>query len=457
MNLLANKLSFKNLLKPGLILLIPVFFGCETQNDLGIKYDLGSDANIKFIEFTLPASNIYIDSLRTDGENRVLVGNYSDPLTGRASAEGYFQFFYEQGPLPRGVDESTDTLKVDSVIFTIETNGIIPQNGSSFQEFTLHELQDSLENNAIYLSSLKQTPLVEIGSYSSSINSLLDTIYRIKLDDAFSQSFFDQISEIAKDPSKFIATTTFKSLGLIPGAASESIASFDLTSDTSRVIIYSSPVDPDSDTTYLTYFRFSGKNYTYIDRDRAGSEFNGIEEFVNFDLSSGKTILDPLSGLSTVYAVSDLEDFFEENRNIIINNATISFEFEAEDDRDTLINYISFFRKSDESIFGPAVVSNSFGNIVMSDNAYLSLNSDPANGALNEDKDKILKTSTLYYQQLYRQYLEGDSLAYQSPASGTIKSIDDMVLISPIDVTLQRTIFRENGIKLRLYYTDVDQ
>lgn len=439
------------------MILIPVFFGCDTQDDLGIQYDLGSDANVKYIEFTLPASNVYIDSLRTDGENRVLVGNYSDPLTGSASAEGYFQFFYEQGPLPRGEKDESDTLKIDSIIFTVEASSIMPQRGNSFQEFGLYELQDSLENTAIYLSSLKQTPTTEIGTFSSSINTVLDTVYRLKLDATFSQNFFDQLSEIGGDPDQSISSTVFKSLGLIPGSLSESIASFDFTSDTSRMIVYTSPIPPViKDTTYRTYFRFTGKNYTYVERDLSASEFNGITENQNFDLSSGKTIIDPIMGLSTAFNLAALEDFFDENRKIIINNAIVSLEFEAENNRDTLIDVMSFFRKPDESIYGPALSSNSFGNIVMSDNGYLRLESSPARGILSESKEKILVSSTFFYQQLYRTYLNGDSLAYLNPTNGRIKDFDDLVLISPTDVTLQRTIFKENGIKLGIFYTEVD-
>ena len=81
MNLLARAKSIKNILKPGLIILIPVFFGCETQDDIGVQYELDSDANVKYVEFDLPATNIYLDSLRTDGENRILVGLQNDPLT----------------------------------------------------------------------------------------------------------------------------------------------------------------------------------------------------------------------------------------------------------------------------------------------------------------------------------------------------------------------------------------
>ena len=438
------------------MILIPVFFGCDTQDDLGIQYDLGSDANVKYIEFTLPASNVYIDSLRTDGENRVLVGKYSDPLTGYASAEGYFQFFYEKGPLPNEEDEP-DTLKLDSVIFIVETNAIIPQRGNSFQEFTLYELQDSLESSAVYLSNLQQLPATEIGSYSKSINTVLDTLYRLKLNNSFSQVLFNQVRSVADDPNQSISSKIFKSLGLIPGLSSESIASFDLSSDTSRMVMYTSPVDPDAkDTTYLTYFRFSGKNYSYLERDLSGSEFSGIIENQNFDLPSNKTIIDPVMGLSTAFKLTALEDFFDENRKIIINNAIISMEFEAENNRDTLIDVMNFFRKPDESIYGPALASNPFGNIVMSDNGYLRLESNPARGTLSENKEKILVSSTFFYQQLYRTYLNGDSLAYLNPTNGRTKEFDDLVLISTNDVTLQRTIFKENGIKLRIYYTEVD-
>ncbi len=448
-------------------MLIPVFFSCETNNDLGIKYELDSDASVRFVEFVLPSTNIYLDSLRTDGENRILTGNHTDPLTGSVSAEGYFQFFYEEGPMPRAkeTDGSTvDTLKIDSIIVTLESSTIIPQITSSFQEFRLHELQDTLESAAVYLSRLQQVPANEIGIFSNSINPALDTLYRVKLTDDFSQEFYSQLSEIAGNTQKNINTTTFKSLGLIPGASSESITSFDLTSDTSRMVIYSSPIDPEAkDTTYLTSFRFTGKNYTYLDRDRSGSSYDGIPENQNtsiedrdFDISSGQTIIDPLFGLSTAFSLDSLNNFFLENPAILINSAITSFEFEEDLNRDTLINFMNFFRKNDDRIFGPAIVSNPFGNIVMSDDAYLSFESNPANGLRNDSRDQILLVSTLFYQQLYRQFLEGDSLAYLTPTNGSIIPIDEMVTISPTDVTLQRTIFRENGVKLRLYYTEAN-
>ena len=94
MSLLAKDISFKKILKPGLIILISVFFSCDTQEDPGIQYELESNADVKLVEFVLPTSNVYIDSLRTDEENQILVGVKDDPITGSVRAESYFQLFY---------------------------------------------------------------------------------------------------------------------------------------------------------------------------------------------------------------------------------------------------------------------------------------------------------------------------------------------------------------------------
>lgn len=443
-------------------MLIPVFFGCDSSDDIGVKYDLGTDAAVKFQEFTLPATNTYIDSLRTDGETRILVGNYTDPLTGDVSAEGYFQYFYERGPMPRQRDTDdqtfTDTLKLDSLVVILETSAITPNQGNSFQEFSLFELQDSLVSTAIYLASLQQTPTTLTGTYSGPVNTETDTLYRLKLNDAYAQSFFDNISSIAGDPDQSIASTVFKSLGLVPGGASGSIASIDLASDTTRLVMYMSPVDPEAkDTTYLTYFRFNGKHYSYLDRDRSASPIASIAEYQNFDFPSGETIIDPVAGVTTAVSIAEITDFFDQNRNILINNATLSFEFKNETERETLTRFINFFRRDDGRIFGPATANNPYGNIVMSDNGYLTLQSEPATSGLNENEDRILLTSTLFYQQLYQQFLLRDSLVYQNPIGGSLVSVDELVCISTADVNLQRSIFKNDGIKLRLYYTEVER
>ena len=89
---------------------------------------------------------------------------------------------------------------------------------------------------------------------------------------------------------------------------------------------------------------------------------------------------------------------------------------------------------------------------------FLKCQNSPSKTETDPHKDKVILTSTLFYQQLYNGFSPpNDSLTHINISSGASVPIDDLVLISPTDVTLQRTIFKENGIKLRIYYTEVDQ
>lgn len=307
MNLLAKKLSIKNMLKPGLMLLIPVFFGCETQNDLGIKYGLDTDANVKFVEFTLPATNIYIDSLRTDGENRILVGNYNDPLTGSVSATGYFQFFYVGGTLPN------DSLNFEEITSSFDIISKIGLDGE--QSFKLSVSSDSLIQNAVYLSNNQldnSGPTIGEDTIKVDDNEQI----RFKLTDLYGRDLFDKI----KEDVNFLGPS-YKSPTLVLESEGSNLFLFDTESEDSWIRIFMTGADPD--TIYVAEFGLLGLEHSYLNRIKLGSDFEGITERSDFDLSNGQTLIDPLSGISTAFSISSLEGFFSENPNILINNATV--------------------------------------------------------------------------------------------------------------------------------------
>lgn len=442
------------------MMMIPVFLSCETATDLGIQYDLDPGANANFIEFNLPATSIYIDSLRTDNEDRMLVGNYTDPIGGSVSTESYFQFFYQSGPLPR--EEQTqempvmeDTLKVDSVILTFEASNIIPFEGNAMQDFSVYTLQDTIAN-LVYMSTLKRNPDELIGTFSKSINTATDSIYRIKLLDSYAERLFETLGEIAQDSDRFVVTTNFESLALIPNGPSTSIATMLPNSDTSRLILYSSPVDPEAeDTTYVTSFQFNGAEYTYIDRSSATYGQSEAEDRTRFDLPGNQTIIDPLYGISTVYSIAPLREFFTQNPNIYINNATVYFELEDLNQRDTLFNFFTFFEK-ENGFYGPSVVSRTFTNMVMSDAAYLNGQNIPIISGLGIEKDELLVNSTLFFQAMYNGFRNQGDLIFETNVNDRNFALSEFVLISQSEVTLRRSVIAEDGIKLRLYYTEVN-
>lgn len=461
MSLLAKSRLFNRVLKPGFILMIPVFLSCETSDDLGVQYRLDSDSNVTYVEFTLPATNIYLDSLRTDGEGVVLAGTYNDNFGGTLSAEGYFDFTFNRGPLPRAPQTKDtnpeDTLKFDSIAIVLEIAASLPDVGDAYRGFEFFELRNSLISSAVYLSSLTQEKGDRIGVFEQNASMVLDTIIRVKLADSYGQKLFNQLSETAFDTTRFIISEEFSPLGIVSNGSS-SLSAFDLISDTSRLIIYSSPIE-NPDTVYQTSFRFSNpltggstKNYSMLDRSDVT-----IETIDNNDLGllNDRLIIDPVYGVTTSISLDPLQDFFEENENIIINNAALSLEFENENFRDTLENFFGFYRR-ENGIFGPGVLRNSFAHVLISDNGYLRGAASPVVSTLTNDKKSLSIGTTLFLQTLYRNFQDNGGLSVENPLNGEFLDASEIAFVSQNDLTLQRIIFRPDGIKLRIYYTEVN-
>jgi len=442
MNLLARFRRFKRFFKPGLIVLIPVFLGCDAAEDLGTEFDLNTNIDVKLTQLDLPSSNLYIDSLRTDGEDRLIVGTYNDPLTGRVTAEGYFQFRFQRGFMPG------DSLQYDSIQLVLATGQVLPLIGASPIDIDVFEIEDTLINSIIYLATKQETKSRQVGNLTSTVLST-DELVSLRLDDTYGQEIFDFL----KDFPDSVNTHFFKGLALSSGATNQSLVSFNTAADTSRLRVYMT-----GDTTYFAEFNIQPSLHTNIVRDRSGSPFSGIQEKQTFDLAGDdRTVLDPLAGITTTFKVDALETFFADNPNILINSTIIDFKDDGFAARDTLQGFHLYFRRPDGGIFGPAIVQNSFANIVMADQGYLSGSSAPAAVRYNTDTDMYLVRPTLFFQSMYNNYLNSGNLVYVEPLRGDTIQISEIVLISQTEMTLGQTVFSNNGIKLRIFYTDVDQ
>lgn len=462
MILLGKRLKLDNYIKPGLILLISVFYGCETSEDPGVDYSLDSNIEVNFKEFLLPSSNVYIDSLRTDGENKILVGNYSDPVSGSVKAEGYMSLTYVNSTIPGDVIEFDYTY--DSARISFMSPKAIKEDGILTQSFVFSQLSNSLSSNLIYLSSMGQDTLRQIGSFDYFVVNPRDTFYcNALLSDEFGQDLmnFGKISGNLNE-------TEFPSIGISASSESDLLSSITMNNDTARLYLYVTHPDgiteimagdtTQRDTTYQVEFIFSGTNYSHIERDRAGSEFANIEENVDFTLSTGQTYIDPLFGLSTSYRIDELAEFFDENNDIIINTASILYELDDNDGLDTLSSFMSYIRKEDGDFFGPAI-SNSqflFQNILLNSASYSGQSPEPAFGQLNTDKTTISLEGTGFHKLLLRSFQDTGNLQIDLITDSDPRDVSELVILPVQELNLQRTIFKKDGIKLRIYYSVVD-
>ncbi len=452
MNLLDSIKKLIRFFKPGSILLIPVFLGCDAANDLGTQFDLDTNIDVTLVELDLPATNVFIDSLRTDGEDRLVVGTFDDPLTGRITTETYFQYAFQRGFLPG------DSLEFDSVQITLSTVNILPILGPSNLDIDIYELEDTLINGVVYLATKQEMKARKVGNLTTSIKSTDEEI-AFKLDDSYGREIFDILNN--KPDTVGTANLFFKGLALSSGVTNESLVSFDARADTSKLRVYMT-----GDTTQFAEFSIQTSLHTYVVRDRSSSPFSGIVEKEDFDLvGDGRTVLDPLAGITTSFNIEALKTFFDDNPNVLINTTILDFAAEDLVARDTLQGFHIFFRKPNGGIFGPGIVLNPFSNVVMTDQGYLSRNSIPAPIAFNPNTDQYIVTPTLFFQSLYNNFQnwkdENDGMApedlfYVDPVQRDTVKISDMILINPNEMTLQQAIFQDSGIKLRVFYTDVN-
>lgn len=448
--------------KPGLIFLIPVFLSCETAEDLGIEYQLGDGVGVRFEEFILPTTNIIIDSLRTDSENRILTGRWEDPITGHVRAEGYASFVYAGNNLPG--DSLREEYLLDSAFLYLQPRFFTAN--SINDSIIVRQVQNRVED-VVYLSSTEpsKTRHVASGFFSGSITD--STVFSLSLKQSFSEQLLSSMEGLSEND--------LPDNDLLPSIAisgPESLLfSFQLTEDTIAAYLYLRDIGGANtikeiigndtifnDTTYLAKFSLLGNHYTFLDRDRSATEFANIGPNQSFSLSEGKTYVDPLSGVSTIIDLSPLEAFFMSNPNILISSASLDIEFENEGRRDTLENFNLFFRKENGGINSYTsirnqnfvFVYNAFENIVLTDNSYFGSENALATSFLSSDKDRLILVSTLFHQRLSQGFQENDFLSvFDEP-------VNELVSFSVNDVTLARTIIKKDGIKLRVFFTEVN-
>lgn len=480
MILLDKVRQLYKVLRPGFIAMIPVFLGCETANDIGLQYELQADANVDFIDFTIPATNIKIDSLRTDedvSEDRILVGTYTDALTGSVTAEGYFSVLYRGTNNPSGVIDST--LIYDSIRFVLSASSFVSEVSSLTQAFSLYQLPDTLLN-LVYLSE-KSEPLGDlIGEFAEPYFADTSFVVNVELPRSFGESFFDA----AQADSASLGIVRWPSFAMTPNAMTSAISEIDLADDTTGFYLYFTDpeylevIDGDStfiDTTFVAEFAMVSSfgdlpHYTNLKKDNSTGLLNMTEDRQKQDLGSGQTIIDPLAGISTSITIPEgLEEFFAANdpavNPIIINDVTITFEFEENSARDTLEEFYLFLETNGD-FFGSGLVVNQFRNLIMSDEAFQATGREPAESSFGREDGQIVFSPTIFFQNLYNNYhdaelieevgLEASTLFVEDFLNEGFREFDGFVLISGDDVTLDRSIFKEDGISMRIYFTNVD-
>jgi hypothetical protein len=320
---------------------------CEDEASLLGFRNPKSKFDVRFIEFPVHSSVIWVDSIRTSnyywtGEtNRFLLGSYTDEKLGTVSA-GFYSQYFTTNPNIKVASNATLDSAILQLRFDYYTYGAITLNPTQFEVYEL--AKQISRNSAGYYFNKTSVPLGPmIGSGSFNINPLefkdkfnankQDTvIVRIPLSAAFGQRLFDAAVRYGNPTSKkdtlfgvfneFVKE--FKGIA-VKATSADKIVGINPSTFLSRIILHYQTPTIDSLEVNLSFQGSAITSFNEIKSDRTGSEVDINQYFTDFDPVTGLRCVQSGVGLFTKLDFSEFINFLESDTlpNIAINSAEL--------------------------------------------------------------------------------------------------------------------------------------
>jgi hypothetical protein len=469
-----------------------VLFSCtEDPSTIGFK---GADSRFKvyYKELNIPTSVVLTDSLLTsvngqltNATRRLLVGKYTDPEFGVVEAEAYTQF---------SANDPTLIIPADAILESAVLNLTFDyyyygSNNSSFQNFYVHELTDSILSEQPYYSTSSMaydpTP-IGVGSYiidppvfdtflaqnldKDATNDRVDTL-SITLDDNYAKKLFELASSGTTDYTLFKKFRRIFKGFAIRSDGSEKLVGFDpyyddKTNYRSRLLIYYKYPDVNNPGTYLKrmikYSLFSVtagigvQGYSRIKSSHSGTLVQDLDVHKDYYPSNGLRFVEAGNPIFTKLDFSDFIKFSDTLSNMIINSAELVIDpIEAQQfplpfnlGLKVLTDKNRFIKTSSgiPAYYTGLIVGGSDGDLIVGEQLSATELTEKFNLSLSQNTDGTYKYNeffTSFFQRLYFYRNEDDRLLKY----GLVSSFPAM------GKSVNRFIFNKDKLKLKLYYT----
>lgn len=265
--------------------LILLFLGlltvsCDSDTDAG-EFVVGADyltlknKVISIDTVTINVSTIKLDSLITSGGDRILVGNYDDPLFGKVKADAYFQVATSSFNLySQNSDTEATGYVFDSIAMILRYDKYYYADTTKVQTLNIHRVLKKFKANTedanFYNNSALSYNGASLGTITYKPKPLGRDSINIKLDNEFGLELFNKFknNEITSyeeftDYLKGFAVTSDSNV-------SGSIIGFNLSS---VLRLYYSKGKGDTENSYAMDFTISDatKQFNAISSDRSGT------------------------------------------------------------------------------------------------------------------------------------------------------------------------------------------
>jgi hypothetical protein len=452
------------------------FFSCEDESSiLGFK-NPNKKFKVNYVDIPLESSVFLMDSLRTSNNfssetniTRLLVGKYNDPDFGEVTSTAISQYFTSTGTKLKTsavFDSVSVQLRFD--FYTYGSEAATPQT------ISVHEIEKELKRDSVaYYFNRSNTPYnpvalgtktftVDPGKFEDYVEDRKDTTITVSmpLDYAFGQRIFD--SAIKYRDATTVADSTFvnypefvkefKGLALVADDA-DKLVGFNASSKTSRVILHYHDADTDSLQLNLSFFNVV--SYNKIQADRASSSLSGLTEVSQpVTPDNGLRYVQSGTGVLTRLDFSNFYEFADADSNaaMIVNSAELHLGAPLPSPYDPIdamslraVTGEGYLKKiADRS--DTVSVSLYAGQLGITGNMLTAMSYDARNMFIlsrSGDNPYYNGFLTLFAQQLFKKDVNKQRFRYFAlyPESPVIER------------SVNRLVFNEQNIRLRVYYT----
>lgn len=431
------------------IVLLGVISSCsdDTNDSDFVAGDLFTDSNIRVVlidTMTVNVSTIKFDSIITSAAQRILIGQYTDPVFGKVRSANYSGF------LPNSYYIDTEA-EYDSIVLFLKYDTYYYNDTTNTNTLKIKRLTDNFdadENDAFYNTSTVSYDETDLGTLSYIPRPQSTDSIEVKLSDDLGLEFFNDFqNKVITNNAEF--TNEFKGLALVPG-----------TDDNGAIIGFSKSSDDFYMRLYYSIAGETDREQSYTDvilnvSDSPNPFFNNISASAPIDYLDKLTSSD----VSLSSDESDDESFIQSGTGIATK---IQLPYLKS------VNNIGGQGTLLKAILKIKPVAGSYSDFLML-REYLSVylvdkNNDLSSPLYNTDASTVSAILNTDDQEYNDVYFEIDLTTYIEGILSTELNSDEALLLIPDDYTstvdrfiLNGTINSSTKTKLELTYAVYDE
>ena len=264
---------------------------CGTDTDAG-EFVVGSDylaVNNKVVlidTMTVEMSTVNFDSLVTSSQNRMLIGNYDDPIFGKVKSATYFQLLPSSYSLNTGTGSDTDATNyvLDSISMILKYDNYYYGDTTKVQTFDIHRLTQKVkpntDDNQFYNNSTLTYDAESLGTISYKPRPTEKDSINIKMSQTFGEALFQKLKK--REITDFDSFSEYlKGLVIVPSTSnSSSVIGFNISS---KMRMYYSKSQSDTEESLIIDFTISeaAKQFNSISLDKTGTLIQNLPDSSN--------------------------------------------------------------------------------------------------------------------------------------------------------------------------------